>query len=162
MSWARVKQPSEFLVVALLAGFSGLIVWDTLTARADLMQRGPVGPRTMPLLVAGLLLLCAVILAAQILRGGVGQPEDGVPGERSDWRTWGTIVATVLLTAAIIEIAGWVLAGGLMFYLCVYALGSRHYIRDLAISALLAVGSFYLFFSGLGIALPAGVLEGLL
>lgn len=159
---ARVKQPSEFIVVALLAGFAGLLFWDTLTAPTDLMQRGPIGPRTAPLLVGSLLLLCGVILAVELLRGGQGKPEEGEAGEESDWVTWVSIVGAVLLTAAVIESAGWVLAGGLMFYLCVYALGSRHHIRDLAISAGLALGSFYLFYSGLGIPLPAGVLEGVL
>ncbi|MHC8609848.1 tripartite tricarboxylate transporter TctB family protein (plasmid) [Paenarthrobacter ureafaciens] len=162
MNRIHVKRRSEFIVVALLAGFAGLLFWDTINAPADVMQRGPVGPQTMPFVVASLLLLCAVILAVDLLRGGQGKPEEGEAGERSDWKTCGIIAAAVLLTAAVMESVGWVVAGGVMFYLCVYAFGSRHYIRDFVVSAGMAVGSFYLFFSGLGIPLPAGLLQGVL
>lgn len=158
----RVTRPSEFVVVALLAGFAALIFWDTLTASEDIMQRGPVGPQIVPFLVASLLLLCAVFLAVDLIRGGQGEPEEGTAGEGSNWRTLGLIVVAILLTAGVIDLLGWVLAGGLMFYLCLYALGSRTYIRDLLISAVMAVGSFYLFYSGLRIYLPAGILEGIL
>lgn len=162
MIQTHVRRPSEFIVVALLAGFSGLLFWDTMTAPADVMQRGPIGPQTMPLVVGSLLLLCAAVLTFDLLRGGEGRPEEGEAGERSDWKTCGIITVAVLLTAAVMDSAGWVLAGGLMFYLCVYAFGSRHYIRDFFVSAAMAVGSFYLFFSGLGIPLPAGLLQGVL
>jgi putative tricarboxylic transport membrane protein len=162
VSRMHVKRKSEFVVVALLAAFSGLLFWDTITAPADVMQRGPVGPQTMPFAVASLLLLCAAVLTFDLLRGRQGKPEEGEAGERSDWKTCGIIAAAVLLTATVMESIGWVIAGGLMFYLCVYAFGSRHYIRDFFVSAGLAVGSFYLFFSGLGIPLPAGLLQGVL
>ena len=41
-------------------------------------------------------------------------------------------------------------------------LGSRHYVRNIVIGAVLSVGSFYAFYSGLGIPLPAGILDGIL
>lgn len=162
MTRVRVQNPAEFTVVVLLVGIGGLLAWDTVTAPADSMQRGPVGPRTMPLLVAGLLLLCAIVLAAEIVRKAGRPGSDGDTETASNFKTWTAVVGSILLTAVVVDFAGWVLAGGLMFYLCVYAFGSRHYIRDLVVAAGLAVGSFYLFYSGLGIALPVGVLKGVL
>lgn len=162
MSRIQIRRPSEFVVVAILISLSTLLLWDTLAGPADVMQRGPVGPRVMPLLVGSLLLACALVLVVDLIRGGAGEPEDGVAGDRSDWRTWGTVVGAIVLTAATVEIAGWVLSGGAMFYLCLHAFGSRHHLRDLLVSAGMALGSFYLFYSGLGIALPAGPLEGIL
>lgn len=162
MSTARIRQPSEFIIVALLVALSGLVLWDTLTAGADTMNRGPVGAKTMPLIVAGLLTVCAAVLTIDLLRGGRGVPEEGEPGEPSDWRTWSIIVAAIVLTSFTIETLGWVLAGGLMYYLCTLALGSRHYLRDLIVASVLAVSSFYLFYSGLGVGLPPGVLQGVL
>ena len=41
-------------------------------------------------------------------------------------------------------------------------LGSRHFIRDLVISVALALVTFYGFAIGLGVALPAGILQGIL
>jgi len=41
-------------------------------------------------------------------------------------------------------------------------LGSRRYLLNILIGAVLSVGSFYAFYSGLGIPLPAGILDGIL
>jgi putative tricarboxylic transport membrane protein len=41
-------------------------------------------------------------------------------------------------------------------------LGSRHFIRDLVIAAALGLGTFYGFAIGLGVGLPAGILQGIL
>ena len=49
-----------------------------------------------------------------------------------------------------------------MFWGSVLALGSRHYVRDGIISVALSLATFYGFYLGLGIALPAGLLEGIL
>lgn len=58
---------------------------------------------------------------------------------------------------------GWAIAGALFFAGCATVLGSRHYVRNIVIGAVLAVVSFYAFYSGLGIPLPAGIfLDGIL
>jgi putative tricarboxylic transport membrane protein len=49
-----------------------------------------------------------------------------------------------------------------MFFASVWALGSRRYIRDALISVALSLSTFYGFYLGLGIKLPAGLLEGVL
>jgi putative tricarboxylic transport membrane protein len=162
MTFARVRRPSEFLVVGILAGLAGLLLWDTLTAPAQSMERGPLGPTVFPIVVGCMLLVCALGIAVDLLRGGHGQPEEGTVDDRSDWVTWAVILGAVILVAVAIEPLGWVLAGGALFYLCVYAFGSRKPFRDLGISALMALGSFYFFYSVLGIDLPAGVLQGIL
>ena len=41
-------------------------------------------------------------------------------------------------------------------------LGNRHVVRNLIISAVLSLVTFYGFWSGLGIHLPAGILDGIL
>ena len=51
---------------------------------------------------------------------------------------------------------------GLLGLGVVLALGGRRYVLTFLISLLLAVGSFYGFYLGLGIKLPAGILEGVL
>ena len=70
----------------------------------------------------------------------------------------GVFVANIVL----IDFLGWVISGGLLFYGSAIVLGSRHFIRDLAISAALSVGTFYGFAIGLGVSLPAGILQGIL
>ena len=63
---------------------------------------------------------------------------------------------------ALIDRAGWVVSGTVLFWGSVYALGSRHYVRDGLVAVLLSVATFYGFYVGLGIALPAGILQGVL
>ena len=62
----------------------------------------------------------------------------------------------------LIDLLGWVISGGLLFYGSALALGSRHFVRDLFIAAGLSLGTFYGFAIGLGVNLPAGILQGIL
>ena len=50
----------------------------------------------------------------------------------------------------------------MLFAGAAWVLGSRHWVRDLAIGVALSVGTFYGFYVGLGIPLPAGILDGVL
>ena len=70
----------------------------------------------------------------------------------------GTFVANVLL----IDVLGWVISGAVLFWGSSWALGSRHPVRDAVISLALSLATFYGFYLGLGVLLPAGVLEGVL
>lgn len=161
----RLAGRSELGVALLLAALGVLVLVDALGLNAPYSQSDPVGPRTVPYVVAALLLVCAVALAVDVLRGGRGEAEGGEDVDLThptDWRTVVPLVAVFAANIALVDTLGWVLSGTLLFFGSVVALGSRHYVRDLIISALLALGSFYGFYLGLGIPLPAGLLEGVL
>ncbi len=156
---------SELGVSLALAVLGAVVLWDTTRIATDFAQRGPIGPRAVPTVVGVALIVCAVLLARDVLRGGRGEPEGGEDvdlGHRTDWRTVLLLVGAFLANAALIEPAGWVVSGAVLFWGAVYALGSRAYVRDALISIGLSVATFYLFAVGLGIALPAGVLDGIL
>jgi putative tricarboxylic transport membrane protein len=111
------------------------------------------------------LLVLAVILAIAIPRGSKGEADAGEdidPDLPSDWRTVGLLVAIFVAVILLVNPLGWAITGALMFAGCATVLGSRHYIRNILIGAVLSVGSFYAFYSGLGIPLPAGILDGIL
>jgi putative tricarboxylic transport membrane protein len=55
-----------------------------------------------------------------------------------------------------------VIYGAMLFWGSSWALGSRHPVRDAVISLALSLATFYGFYLGLGVLLPAGVLEGVL
>ncbi|QWZ09163.1 tripartite tricarboxylate transporter TctB family protein [Nocardioides panacis] len=154
------------LGVALLLGVVGLVVLvDALRMDAPTTESDRVGPQAFPLAVAVLLLVCAVALALDVLRGGRGVAEEGEDVDLTaptEWRVvlplLGVFVANVLL----IDVLGWVVSGAMLFFGCAWSLGSRHYVRDALISVALSLVTFYGFYLGLGIHLPAGVLEGVL
>jgi putative tricarboxylic transport membrane protein len=152
--------------VALFLGALGvLVVVSALLLPESLIARGPVGPAAVPLVVGGLLLLSSVLLAIDVLRGGRGEPEGGEDielGGGTDWRTVGMLAAAFVANALLIEPLGWVFSGAVLFWGSAFALGSRHYVRDVVIAFTLSIGSFYLFALGLGIVLPPGILRGIL
>ena len=160
-----MERRSELGVALLLRIFGAVVLWDALWIANDVSQRGVVGPKAAPVLVGGLLVGCAVLLGREVLRGGHGEIDVGEDidlSHRSDWRTVLLLSGAFLANAALIEWAGWVISGAVLFWGSAYALGSRAYIRDLVIAVVLAGSSFYLFVVGLKINLPAGILTGIL
>jgi putative tricarboxylic transport membrane protein len=154
------------LGVALLLGVAGVVVFlDTNRLAITYSQTDPVGPKTLPYLVSGLLVVCAVLLAINVLRGGQGEAEGGEDVDLThpaDWKTVLPLAGAFIANILLIDWAGWVISGTILFWGSAWALGSRHYIRDGIISVALSVLTFYGFYLGLGIHLPAGVLKGIL
>lgn len=74
----------------------------------------------------------------------------------------GLLVAIFVVMILVVNPLGWAITGALMFAGCATVLGSKHYVRNILIGAVLSVSSFYAFYSGLGIPLPAGILDGIL
>lgn len=160
-----LKGRSE-LGVALLLGAAGVVVFlDANGLVTPYSKSDPVGPKTVPFIVAGILVVCAVLLAVNVLHGGRGQAEEGEDVDLThpaDWKTILPLAGTFVLNILLIDWAGWVISGTVLFWGSVLALGSRRYIRDGLISVALSLLTFYGFYLGLGIALPAGLLEGIL
>jgi len=111
------------------------------------------------------LLVIAVLLARDVLRGGHGESETGEDvdlSQPSDWRTVGLLIAAFLANVVLIERVGFPISGAVLFWGSAYALGSRNFLRDPLIALALSVVTYLIFARGLGIGLPAGVLEGVL
>jgi putative tricarboxylic transport membrane protein len=156
---------SELVVALFLLLLAAVVLIDTAGLEPALGQRGPVGPKAVPTMVGVLLLVTAVLLAVDVLRGGRGEPEGGEDVDLShgvDWRALLLISGAFLANIVLIERAGWPVSGAVLFFGCAYALGSRRYVRDSLIAVGLSVGTWYLFAEGLGIGLPVGILKGIL
>jgi putative tricarboxylic transport membrane protein len=161
----RVEGRSELGVALFLGALGVLIIVSALLLPESRIARGPVGPAAVPMVVGGLLVIVSIVLAVDIWRGGRGEPEGGEDielGGGTDWRTIAMVVAAFLANALLIESLGWVFSGAILFWGSAFALGSRHYIRDVVIAFVLSIGSWYLFALGLGIVLPPGILRGIL
>jgi putative tricarboxylic transport membrane protein len=156
---------AELGVALLLGAIGALVLVDAARLSVPYSQSDPVGPRTVPFIVGGLLLVCAVALAVNVLRGGHGEAEEGEDVDLTaptEWRVVLPLLGAFLANILLIDVLGWVISGALLFWGSAWALGSRHPVRDAAISVVLALATFYGFYVGLGILLPAGVLEGVL
>ncbi|MFF7311374.1 tripartite tricarboxylate transporter TctB family protein [Streptomyces sp. NPDC008137] len=162
-SWLR--EHSELGVCALLLALGVLVLTDALTMDVDIAQRGPVGPKTVPIVVGAGLLVIAALLAVDVLRGGRGQAETGEDvdlSEPADWRTVLLLAGVFLGAAVIIEPLGFPVAGALLFWGAAFALGSRRIDRDPLIAAGLSLVTYVVFNNLLGVPLPGGPLMGVL
>ncbi|GLW67115.1 membrane protein [Actinomadura rubrobrunea] len=156
---------SELGVSAVLLAIGVLVLTDALTMDVEIAQRGPVGPRTVPIAVGAGLLAVAALLAVDVLRGGRGAAEEGEDvdlSEPADWRTVLMLVGVFLGTAVLIEPLGFPAAGALLFWGAAYALGSRRFDRDPLIAATLSLVTYVVFNNLLGVPLPGGPLMGAL
>ncbi|WP_351235967.1 tripartite tricarboxylate transporter TctB family protein [Streptomyces sp. NPDC002133] len=162
-SWLRER--SELGVSLLLFLIGILVLTDALTMDVDIAQRGPIGPRTVPVVVGTGLLAVAVLLAVDVLRGGRGESETGEDidlSEPSDWRTVLLLAGVFLANAVLIGPLGFPVSGALLFWGSAYALGSRHHHRDPLIAAGLSLVIYFVFNNLLGVPLPGGPLMGVL
>jgi putative tricarboxylic transport membrane protein len=157
----RLRGHSELGLCALLAAVGVLVLTDALTMEGSFVQRGPVGPRTVPIVVGCALLLVAVVLAVDVLRGGRGEAEGGEDVDLdapADWRTVALLAGVFLACALLFVPLGFPASGALLFWGSAYALGSRNTTRDPLTAAVLSVVTFLVFDTLLGVPLPGGPL----
>lgn len=162
---SRAIDKPQIVVSVVFAAMGGLLIIDALRLGNAFAKVDPLGPKVAPLVIGTLMVLCAAAFAIAVMRGSKGLAEEGEDvdlSEPSDWRTVGLLVAIVVLTILAINPLGWPLTATFLFAAAATVLGDRHYIRTVAIGAALGFSSFYGFYVGLGIPLPAGILDGIL
>ncbi|MEU0521329.1 tripartite tricarboxylate transporter TctB family protein [Streptosporangium sp. NPDC006007] len=156
---------AQYGLCAFLSLLGVLVILDAGQIAHLVGGNDPIGPRPVPMILGVLLLVVAPVYAVDVARGGRGEPEAGEDidlSTRIDWRTVLLLIGVFAVNAVLIERLGWVISGALLFWGSAFALGSRHYVRDLAIAVTLSLATFYGFAVGLGVNLPAGVLQGIL
>lgn len=156
---------AQYLICVVMVAVGGFLIADALSLTAGFAKVDPIGPKFFPIVIGAGLILLSVVLAVAIERGSIGQMEGGEdvdPDSPADWRTVGLLVALFVGVIVAVKPLGWAITGALLFAGAATLLGSRHWVRNLVIGTVLSVGSFYAFYSGLGIPLPAGILDGIL
>jgi len=125
----------------------------------------PIGPRVFPYVIGTFMVVLAVLLAIATARGDVPQAEEGEDIDLTtppDWLTVGKLVAILVLNLLLVNVLGWAITGAFLFVGCAWALGSRTLVRDLVVGVVLSMASWYFFYSGLGVPLSPGILDGIL
>jgi putative tricarboxylic transport membrane protein len=160
----RVVDRAQYALAAGIGIAGAYVIYD-----ASGMHKGfadqPVQPYTFPYIVGAGLIVLAGLLALATARGDVAESEEGEDVDLtkgSDWVTVGKLVVVFALNFALISWLGWAITGALLFAGTAHVLGARSIVRSLAIGVVLSVLSWYGFYSGLGLAIPAGVLDGVL
>ena len=155
---------AQYGLAAFLAVVGAYVVYDATTL-SDGFADQPVQPYAFPYVVGAVLIVLAVMLAVATSRGDTPVAEEGEDvdlSQPSDWATVIKLVAVFLANILLIDWLGWAITGAFLFVGTAYVLGSRTLIRDIGVGVALSVGTWYGFYSGLGLAIPAGILDGVL
>ncbi|WP_432542075.1 tripartite tricarboxylate transporter TctB family protein [Kineococcus sp. SYSU DK002] len=161
----RRRDLSQLGVCALLLGLGAVVLADAATLSQGLVDEGVIGPRPVPYVVAAGLVLTAVALAVDVLRGGRGQAEEGEDVDASagtDWVRLGGLGLGFVANVLLLERLGWVVCAAVFFGVTAKVLGGRSVLRGIAVGAVLSLTTFYFFWVVLGIQLPPGLLDGIL
>ena len=168
MSTTTTQRPmidkAQYALAAFLVVVGGYVVIDATTLEKGFADQ-PVQPYAFPYIVGAVLIALGVALAVATRRGDLPEAEEGEDIDLtagSDWKTVGLLAAVFLGNILLIDWLGWAITGALLFAGTAWVLGSRTIVRDIAIGAALSVGTFYGFYVGLGIPIPAGILDGVL
>ena len=122
-----------------------------------------VGPGVVPRIVGvGMLALGALLLREALSGGFRGLDEAEERRLGMDWAAFAWITAGIIAYGLAITRLGFILSSIVLFMLVARGFGSRRWLLNLVVAALLAIGIFALFNYGLGLTLPAGVLAPLL
>ena len=140
---------------------------DTPTAAESPGATGGPGRDLAQLGLAGLLVVVGAytFYDSTTLRGDVPEGEGGEDvdlRQPADWVTVAKLVGVLLFTVLTVSFLGWAVSGALLFIGSAWSLGSRTLVRDVIVGFVLSVASWYFFHEGLGVILPAGILDGVL
>ncbi len=165
MPGPRSGRLAEWLLSAgvLLLGLSAALTTSRLPAASGYSG---VGPNFTPAVVSGGLILLGFWLLLEVATGGWRRapPNDAVErGEHAFYLPgFAWVSAGLLAHMALINTAGFVIAGTALFVLVARGFGSARFARDAVIGAVLALAIFLFFVRLLNVNLPAGWLYPLL
>lgn len=161
-----MQRPDSSLWPDLLVGLfvlflGGLTLWQAMVIPVSPIY-AQVGPKAVPYVVAGGLLLLGAGLVYVALRGGWSwQLEEVQQAPPANWRALTLTGAGLVANLALIGPLGFSIAATAQFVLVAAAFGSRRFFRDLVIALVLTLAVWFGFVEVLGVNIGAGVLEGL-
>lgn len=139
----------------------GLALWQATAIPVSPIY-AQVGPKAVPFVVAGGLLLLGAGLVYAALRGGWSRGlEEQADAPPVNTRAFALLLAGLAANLLLIGPLGFSVAATAQFALVAAAFGSRRFLRDAALALALTLAVWFLFVELLGVNIGAGVLEGL-
>ena len=156
------KSELTFVGSLFLLGF--IIFWDTFRTELPAINL-TISPRVFPFTVAGLLMGLSAILFINILRGNTAVPEghpEGTPIEKSDFKSFGLVLASLLAFLLLIERAGFIVAASITFFGITVAFDNKKHGRSALFGTLFITVIYLSFTRFLNVQLPPGIFKGVL
>ncbi|MFI8633642.1 tripartite tricarboxylate transporter TctB family protein [Microbacterium sp. NPDC077663] len=156
----------------ILAAFATYLVIGIVTMRVPEGTDFP-GPQFFPAIIAAGLYAFAAVLAIGAIREVRATPdaltaeleaeragEEAPRPVRVDLRSFAWVVLSFLAFAFLLEVLGWILAAGLLFWCVSRAFGATRPLQGLIVGLTLSSLAYIGFDMALGMPLPSGILGG--
>lgn len=144
----------------VLGTISTLVVIGIL--RMDIAEEATFpGPRFFPAILAAAGYLLTALLTVHYLRHHDPESEQTEHRTYSDWRAFGWVGGGFLAFALLLEVLGWILAAGLLFWCVSRGFGSRRPGLDVSVALVMSSATYLVFGAVLGLPLPSGLLGGM-
>jgi putative tricarboxylic transport membrane protein len=147
----------DVLVGLFVLLLGAVALWQALVIPLSPLY-GQVGPKAVPFVVAGGLIVLGGCLLYVALRGGWSWAQEDA-GAPANLRALSLLGAGLLANLALISFLGFSLAATVQFVLVAAAFGSRRPLRDLVLALVLTLAVWFLFVEALGVNIGAGLLE---
>jgi putative tricarboxylic transport membrane protein len=160
-----VKTNAPISGAGLAIGFGlifagGVVFFDAARMQVP-VSYSRIGPQAFPYFIALALAIIGAYFAWNAWKPEARR-EIQSEGFATDW--WALLVIGVglLIHLNILKPLGFVISAVFLFLCVSFAFGSRRYLRDAIVAAILAVATYVGFTHGLGLQLPPGLFAGLL
>ena len=154
---------SELTFVGSLFLLGAIVFWDTWRTELPAFNL-TVSPKVFPYAIATLLMALSAILFISVIRGDIAIPEGLEAGDevvKSDFKTFGIVMVSLLSFLLLIERAGFIIAASITFFGITVAFDNKKHLRA-AIFGTIFITVIYLSFTHfLHVQLPAGILKGI-
>ncbi|QTX03778.1 tripartite tricarboxylate transporter TctB family protein [Agromyces archimandritae] len=155
---ARARRTGELVFVGVLFAFAVFALALSFTIREPIGSSNVLGARVLPIIVTVFMAVTSAIAFIAVLRGDVGEADEGEdvdPDVRTSWRTVLFIVLAFASLIVVIPLAGWPLAVVVLFTCSSLALGGKSWWKAALIGLGLGLLTQILFGTLLGLSLPA-------
>jgi putative tricarboxylic transport membrane protein len=149
---------SELTFVGSLFLLGALVFWDTWHTELPQLNL-TISPRVFPFAIAISLMALSALLFIAVLRGDVAVPEGaeaGAPIQKTDFKTFGIVLASLLAYLLLIERAS------LTFFGVTVAFDNKKHGRAAIFGTLFITIVYISFTRFLNVQLPAGIFKDLL
>lgn len=150
-------------VGAAITVLGAIVLWRTFSIRQP-NGYTVVGPRVVPMTVAGGLIVLGLAFVIHVALGRETELEAQLATERATGSalTPALLIGLLVTYSALLRPVGYVVATVVFLPIAAWLLASRKPVRDIVVGLVMSVGVYLVFRRVLGIQLPAGVLGDLL
>lgn len=155
---SRKGKPGQLAVAAAVFLLGILMVLGTMQL-PEATGYAKVGPRLMPSIVSGgLIILGLILLKEAIISGFKDVDENAAAANPTLWIAFAWISGAMIVNGFLMVPAGFIIAGTIMFVMAARGFGSARWLQNALVGAVLAAITYSFFNYGLGLNLPRGLL----